>query len=95
MPYRQRPIFVLDIRNEATFAFEAEHLAQARNFVDAPWFAGAVFEFSPSKHGGWDDSAARRTRAATEPEAAIYRDYADEFAEVSDQFLIARLSTTA
>jgi hypothetical protein len=94
MPYRQRSIFVLDIRNEPTFAFEAEHLAHAEEIADAPWFSSAVCEFYSNKRGKWDDSATRRTRPATEPEAAIYRDYADEFADVSDQFLIAHLSET-
>jgi hypothetical protein len=94
MPYRQRSIFVLDIRNEPTFAFEAEHLAHAEEIADAPWFSSAVCEFYSNKRGKWDDSATRRTRPATEPEAAIYRDYADEFADVSDQFLIARLFET-
>jgi hypothetical protein len=92
MPHRQRTIFVLDIRNEAAFAFEAETLVQAEGLTHAPWFARAVGEFYASKHGRCDDGVARRIRSATKREASTYRDYADEFADLSDHFLIAHLS---
>jgi hypothetical protein len=92
MPSRQRHIFVLDIHHDAAFAFEAENLAQAEGLTHAPWFAGAIGGFYAKKRGRCDGSGARRIRVATEREAATYRDYADEFADAWDQFLIAHLS---
>ena len=90
---RHRPIFVLAIGGEATFAFEADSLAQAREFADSPWFTRAINEIYANNPLAWNNGAAR-TRAATEPEASAYRDYADEFADGSRQFLIAHLCET-
>jgi hypothetical protein len=87
----QRHIFVLDMRHDTAFAFEAENLAQAEGLMHAPWFARAISGFY-AKARGCSDSTACRIRPATEREAATYRDYADEFADAWDRFLIAHLS---
>jgi hypothetical protein len=92
MQQGQRPIFVLDVVDNAHFAFEADSLAQAQELSQAPWFVQAVSAFNSRKCRERTDGTVRRTRPATETEASIYRDVADEFADRSDCFLIAHLS---
>jgi hypothetical protein len=92
MQQGQRPIFVLDVLDKADFAFEAESLAQARELSQAPWFVQAVSAFYSRKCRERTNGTFRCTRPATETEASIYRDFADEFAEGADCFLIAHLS---
>jgi len=96
MQQGQRSIFVLDVLDKADFAFEAESLAQARELSEAPWFVQAVNAFYSRKcrerTRERTDGTLRRPRPATEAEASIYRDVADEFADRSDCFLIAHLS---
>ena len=92
----QRPVFVLDVLDKADLAFEAESLAQARELSEAPWFVQAVSAFYSRKcrerTRERTDGTLRRPRPATEAEASVYRDVADEFADRSDCFLIAHLS---
>lgn len=92
MKCRERSIFVLDILGRPTFAFEAEDLAQAEAFVHAPWFASSLSEFFANKRKGWDKNIPLRTRVATEQEASIYRDIADEFTDLSGRLFIAHFS---
>jgi len=100
MQQGQRSIFVLDVLDKADFAFEAESLAQARELSEAPWFVQAVSAFYSRKcrertrerTQERTDGTLRRPRPATEAEASVYRDVADEFADRSDCFLIAHLS---
>ena len=92
MQQGQRSIFVLDVLDKADFAFEAESLAQARELSEAPWFVQAVSAFYSRKCRERTNGTVRRTRPATEAEASVYRDFADEFADRSDCFLIAHLS---
>ena len=91
MAYGKRRIFALDVIYKPMFAFEAESLAQAEYLVRAPWFAEALTEFHLGRRGVQNQNALPQTRVATEAEAAIYHDFADEFAEHSDQFLVAHL----
>jgi hypothetical protein len=92
MQQGQKPIFVLDISDKADFAFEAESLAQAQELSQAPWFVQAVSAFYARKCRERTNGTFRGTRPATETEASIYRDLADEFADESNCFLIAHLS---
>jgi hypothetical protein len=87
----ERPIFVLDVIDRPTFAFEAESLAQAEDLVRAPWLAAALDRFHRQRGNVDGRHATAGPRDATEAEAAVYRDFADEFAERSGQFLVALL----
>jgi len=93
MKCRERSIFVLDILGRPTLAFEAEDLALAEAFVHAPRFVSSLGEFFANKRkGGWDKNIPLRIRVATEEEASIYRDFADEFSDVSGRLFIAHFS---
>jgi len=92
MECREQSIFVLDVAGRPTFAFKAENLAQAEELIQASWFARALSEFYANKRQGWDNNIPVRTRFAIEAEVSIYRDFADEFADLSDRFFIAHLS---
>jgi hypothetical protein len=86
-----QPIFVVDIGNEANFAFEAENLAQAEVYARAPWFLRSLGQFF-ARHGrGCESGFAPRTRLASEAEASTYRALADEFSDTSDCFFVAHL----
>jgi hypothetical protein len=92
MKCKERSVFVLDIAGRPTFAFEAETPAQAEDFIRAPWFGRSLDEFYAKKRSGWDKNISGRVRVATEGEMSIYRDFADEFAVLSNCFFIAHLS---
>src|SRR5258708_36178216 len=96
MQQGQRSIFVLDVLDKADFAFEAESLAQARELSEAPWFVQAVSAFYSRKcrerTRETTNGTFRRTRPATEAEASVYRDVADELADSTDCILITHLS---
>jgi hypothetical protein len=83
------PIFVLDIAEQPCFAFEADHLNAAEQIVRSPWLLQALDEFCRARRPA--DGGQLFLRAATDHEAALYRDRADEFAEAETQFLIAHL----
>jgi hypothetical protein len=93
MQRRERPVFVLDVLDRATFAFEAESLAKAEEFTRAPWFAPSLSGFLANKRKEWDKNVPLQTRIATEEEASIYREVADEFSDVSGRLFIAHLRT--
>ena len=92
MKCKESSIFVLDILGTPSFAFEAEDLAQAEAFVHAPWFAPSLGKFFAHKRKGWDANVPLRARVASEEEASIYRDFADEFSDVSGCLFIAHFS---
>jgi hypothetical protein len=88
---RERAIFVLDVLDKADFAFEADNLAQAEEYAQAPWLLRSVGQFF-SQHGrGCDGTFTHRTRPATEAETSTYRALADEFSDTSDCFFVAYL----
>jgi hypothetical protein len=89
---KESSIFVLDILGTPSVAFEAEDPAQAEAFVHAPWFAPSLGKFFAHKRKGWDANVPLRPRVASEEEASIYRDFADEFSDVSGRLFIAHLS---
>jgi hypothetical protein len=87
-----RLIFVLEVADEAAFAFEAKSAIAAEALVHEPWFFGAVTDFLAKRHKAWNGNVSLCTRAATNAEATLYRDRAAEFAEAMDNFLIAHLA---
>jgi hypothetical protein len=86
-----RPIFVVDIIDEANFAFEAESLGQAEAYAHAPWFLRSLGQFFVQHGRGCESGVTPRTRPASEAEASTYRALADEFAETSGCFFVAHL----
>jgi hypothetical protein len=89
--WRERAIFVLDVLDEADFAFEADNLAQAEEYAQAPWLQRSVGQFF-SRHGrACQGGFASNARPASAAEASTYRALADEFAETSGYFFVAHL----
>jgi hypothetical protein len=86
-----RSIFVVDIVNEANFAFEAKSLGQAEAYARAPWFLRSLGQFFAQHGRGCDGNFAHRTRPATETETSTYRALADEFSDTSGCFFVAHL----
>lgn len=87
-----KQIFVLDVADEPTFAFEADGEATAEALLQSPWFALAVADFCAKRDKALNENGRFFARLATEAEASLYRTLADEFAEVTDRLLIAHLT---
>jgi hypothetical protein len=85
-------IFVLDIAERPTFAFEADSACTAEALARSPWFAFAVADFFAQRGKALNENGRFFARLATEAEASLYRTLADEFAEATDRFLIAHLT---
>jgi hypothetical protein len=85
-------IFVLDVADEPTFAFEVDGVTTADALVQSPWFARAIVDFCARRGKALNEHGHLFARLATEAEASLYRTLADEFAEARDRFLIAHLS---
>jgi hypothetical protein len=83
-------IFVIEVSNWATFAFEAQSHSRAEELARSPWFTQALEEFCSSRHKMTISD--KSLRPATETEASIYRDLASEFADTANDFLVANLS---
>ena len=94
MMRRERQIFVLDVADEPAFAFGAESARAAEALAQAPWFVRALGDFHAKRRKTWDAGAAVFTRAATESEAALYRERAAEFADAIDRILLAHITET-
>ena len=92
MRYQSRPIFVLDAREEASFAFEADSLSRAQEIARTPWLVRAVSPFRTSNRETSPLQPQLRPRAASESEAAAYRRFADEFASERNDLLLVRLN---
>ncbi len=87
---REPITFVLEVSDCAVFAFEAQSSAQAEEFTRLPWFTRALEDFCLSSRNIPISKGFLRT--ATEREASVYQDLADEFADATNDFLIANLS---
>lgn len=85
-------IFVLDVADEPTFAFEADGVSTAEALVQSPWFVLAVADFCSKRDKALNEHGRFVARLATEAEASLYRTLADEFAEATDRLLIAHLT---
>ena len=90
MLQRTRPVFILNLFEGAELAFEADSQESAEGLCRAPWFVQAVDRFRAHKR---ESSGSRfyRTQPATEVQAAMYRQIADEFAELGPCMLVANL----
>jgi hypothetical protein len=89
MPLQPTTVFVIDIAQLPAFAFEADHVDAARQIVGSAWLLRALDAFCRVRRPA--DGRQLRLRTATDREAALYRDRADEFAEAEPHFLIAHL----
>jgi hypothetical protein len=88
---RARPIFVVDVASEASFAFEAKSLGEAETYAHAPWFLRSVDQFFAQHGRGCQGGFTPRTRPASDAETLTYHALADEFAETSGCFFVAHL----
>ena len=92
MMRRRQQIFVLEIADRPAFVFEAENAHAAELLAQTPRFL-RVFDDFRAKHGRpWTASATVSARAATDAEAALYRDRVAEFADATDRMLVAHLT---
>jgi hypothetical protein len=92
MMRRERRVFVLDVADEPAFAFEAESAKVAEALAQSPWFLGALGDFCAKRRKGWQANPALSTRAASEAEAALYRERAAEFTDTTDRLLLAHIT---
>jgi hypothetical protein len=87
--------FVVELPGALLLAFEAAHEAEALALSKAPWFMEALGKYLRSKSNGLAADLLVRIRPATKEETSVYRDYAREFAELSDCFLFAPVQQLA
>jgi len=96
MQQGQRSISFWMSSTRRTLPSRPRALRRPGKLSEAPWFVQAVSAFYSRKcrerTRERTDGTLRRPRPATEAEASVYRDVADEFADRSDCFLIAHLS---
>jgi hypothetical protein len=91
MQRARRAIFVVDVVDEASFAFEAQSLGEAEAYAHAPWFLQSLGQFFTQHGRGCQHGLTPRTRHASEAEASTYHALADEFAETPGCFFVAHL----
>jgi hypothetical protein len=82
--------FVIEVSDWAAFAFEAQSSAQAEEFTRLPWFTRALEDFCLSSRKMTISEGF--LRAATDREASIYQEMANEFADTTSDFLVVSLS---
>jgi hypothetical protein len=87
-----RHTFVIEFPGAPSLAFEAAHEEEALALFNAPWFRDALAKYLCSKSSELSRDFSARIRPATKEETAVYRDYAREFAEMADCFLLAPVS---
>jgi hypothetical protein len=83
-------IFILSLFEDVDLAFEADSQESAEGLCRTSWFVQAVDQFRAHKRES-ASSLFYQARPATDAEAAIYRQIADEFAEWGDRLLVANL----
>jgi hypothetical protein len=84
-----RQTFVVELPGPLSLAFTAADEAEGLALSKAPWFAEALSKYLRSKSSGLTTYPLIQIRPATKEETSVYRDYAREFAELSDCFLFA------
>jgi hypothetical protein len=89
MSLEHMPVFVLDIAKRPAFAFEADDFDSAQQITRSHWLLQPLDTFCRMRRRA--DAGQLHLRAATDHEATLYRDRADEFAEAETRFLIAHL----
>jgi len=93
MRSRPFPIFVVELPESLSLAFEAADEAQAAAFVDSPWFIQSLKNYLRSKQSRLSgEDFASRIRPATEQEISVYRGFKNEFADMTECLLFAPLS---
>jgi hypothetical protein len=86
---QQSEVFVLDIAERPAFAFAADSLDRARRMARSDWMLLALDRFCRVRRPG--AAGQFQLRCATDSEAAFYNDRADEFADPTNEVLIAHL----
>jgi hypothetical protein len=89
MSFQSTPVFVIDVTELAAFAFEADDFDAARYIVGSHWLLQPLDAFCRARRPA--DRGQLRLRTATDHEATLYRDRADEFAEAERRFLVVHL----
>jgi hypothetical protein len=89
---RERPVFILDAGDGSAFAFEAASAIAAEGLTQETWFTEALEKFRQSRLRTLTGFAPGCVRTATEAEAALYQDRADEFSDASNHFLVAHIA---
>jgi hypothetical protein len=84
----ERRVFVLELDGRPKLAFETLEISSADEIVGSAWFRQAFDRFCP--RGPVTDSNTR-LRPATDEEASVFHDFAEEFAEPTAHFLVAHL----
>ena len=93
MRLRSSAVFVIELPEPLSLAFEAADEAQAVAFADSPWFIQALNEYLCSKQAGSSGKDfPSRIRPATKQEVSVYREFASEFADMTDCFLFTPIS---
>lgn len=90
-------MFVIELPGEAptrrSFAFEAPHETEASELVGTGRFKDAIRDYLRTKpNGAWLADVPPRIRPATHAEISAYRDFAEEFAEMTGCLLLAPVS---
>jgi len=91
MALKRSCIFILDVAERETFAFEAEHASAAEDLVREAWFVAALNDFCAKRRVACNSSALH-PRPATATEAALFEQRISEFPEALDRILVARLT---
>ncbi|WP_407157705.1 hypothetical protein [Bradyrhizobium sp. STM 3557] len=86
---QQPEVFALDLAERPAFAFAADSLDGARRMARSDWMRLALDRFCRIRRPG--AAGQFQLRCATDSEAAAYHERADEFADPTDQVLIAHL----
>jgi hypothetical protein len=87
-----RQTFVIELPGTLLLAFEAACEEEALALSNTPWFRDALAKYLCFKSSRSTADVSPRIRPATKEETAVYRDYAREFAEMADCFLLAPVS---
>jgi hypothetical protein len=90
MLHRPHHVFILNLFEDTNLAFEADGPESAESLCHASWFVEAVDAFRAHKRES-ASSLFYRTRPATDAEASMFRQVADEFAELGHRMLVANL----
>jgi hypothetical protein len=84
----EQDVFVLELDGSPTFAFGAAENESASEIIRSDWFKAAIDGFLSDRPV--TDSAVL-LRPATNTEASVFHDLADEFAEPTMRFFVAHL----
>ncbi|MCS3566746.1 hypothetical protein M2222_009068 [Bradyrhizobium elkanii] len=86
-------MYIVETAGSRRFAFEARSHEDAERLARAGWFVRALGRFCSKRLGAENINA--RPRAATDQEAAAFRERAAEFADEAASVLVAYLGSDA